>query len=43
MSFGNVSNDHKEEVDKFGLEIYSWEEFLQKVSCISICTFVFDS
>ncbi|KAG7035485.1 Long chain acyl-CoA synthetase 4 [Cucurbita argyrosperma subsp. argyrosperma] len=30
VSFGNVSNDHKEEVDKFGLEIYSWEEFLQK-------------
>lgn len=31
MSFGKVSDSHKEEVNKFGLEIYSWEEFLQKV------------
>ncbi|XP_022970006.1 long chain acyl-CoA synthetase 4-like [Cucurbita maxima] len=30
VSFGKVSNNHKEEVNKFGLEIYSWEEFLQK-------------
>lgn len=30
VSFGKVSDNHKEEVNKFGLEIYSWEEFLQK-------------
>ncbi|XP_004143868.1 long chain acyl-CoA synthetase 4 [Cucumis sativus] len=30
VSFGKVSDNHKEEVNKFGLEIYTWEEFLQK-------------
>lgn len=38
MSFGKVSDSHKEEVNKFGLEMYSWEEFLQKVSYMKVYT-----
>ncbi|XP_061374116.1 long chain acyl-CoA synthetase 4 [Gastrolobium bilobum] len=29
VSFGNVTPEQKQEVEKFGLAIYSWEEFLQ--------------
>ncbi|XP_061365178.1 long chain acyl-CoA synthetase 4-like [Gastrolobium bilobum] len=29
VSFGNVTPEQKQEVEKFGLAIYSWDEFLQ--------------
>ena len=31
MSFGKVTPEQREEVEKFGLVIYSWDEFLQLV------------
>ena len=31
VSFGKVTPEQKEEVGKFGLAIYSWEDFLQLV------------
>jgi len=31
VSFGKVSAEQKEEVEKFGLKIYSWDEFLEVV------------
>lgn len=32
VSFGEVTSQQKEEVEKFGLSIYSWEEFVSLVS-----------
>jgi len=32
ISFGGVTNDHKDEAKKHGLSIFSWEEFLIIVS-----------
>jgi hypothetical protein len=32
ISFGGVTNDHKEEAKNHGLSIFSWEEFLIMVS-----------
>jgi hypothetical protein len=32
ISFGGVTNDHKEEAKNHGLSIFSWEEFLITVS-----------
>lgn len=32
VSFGKVTHEQKEEVEKFGLAIYSWDEFLLLVS-----------
>ncbi|GLT78103.1 hypothetical protein SLA2020_496490 [Shorea laevis] len=29
VSFGNIRTEHKEEAEKFGLAMYSWDEFLQ--------------
>jgi hypothetical protein len=31
VSFGKVTPEQREEVEKFGLKIYSWDEFLQLV------------
>jgi long-chain acyl-CoA synthetase len=31
VSFGNVTQEQKEEVSKCGLSIYSWNEFLSLV------------
>lgn len=31
VSFGKVTAEQREAVEKFGLGIYSWEEFLQLV------------
>lgn len=31
VSFGNVTPEQREAVEKFGLTIHSWEEFLQLV------------
>jgi hypothetical protein len=31
VSFGKVTPEQREEVEKFGLAIYSWDEFLQLV------------
>lgn len=35
VSFGKVTPEQKEEVEKFGLAIYSWEEFLQLVGYVN--------
>jgi long-chain acyl-CoA synthetase len=32
ISFGGVTNDHKDEAKNYGLSIFSWEEFLIMVS-----------
>ncbi|KAJ8768495.1 hypothetical protein K2173_022587 [Erythroxylum novogranatense] len=29
VSFGKVTSEQREEIDKFGLEVYSWDEFLK--------------
>lgn len=34
VSFGKVTLEQREEVGKFGLDIYSWEEFLQLVGYV---------
>lgn len=34
VSFGKVTPEQREEVEKFGLAIYSWEEFLQLVGYV---------
>lgn len=31
VSFGNVTDDQSEAVGKFGVAVYSWDEFLQLV------------
>ena len=31
MSFGKVTPEQKQEVEEFGLAMYSWDEFLQVV------------
>jgi len=31
VSFGKVSAEQKQEVEKFGVKIYSWDEFLEVV------------
>lgn len=40
VSFGKVTTEQKEEVQKLGLAIYSWDEFLSLVS-FSLEEFIF--
>jgi len=35
VSFGKVTQEQKEEVRKYGLSVYSWDEFLSLVRCSS--------
>ncbi|XP_030500223.2 long chain acyl-CoA synthetase 4 [Cannabis sativa] len=53
VSFGKVTPEQRESVEKFGLKIYSWEEFLQLGDCkdfdlpvkkkTDICTIMYTS
>lgn len=36
VSFGKITPEQKEEVEKLGLQMYSWDDFLQLVSGIWI-------
>lgn len=36
MSFGKVTPQQKEEVEKFGVVLYSWDEFLQLVRLVFV-------
>ena len=31
VSFGNITHEHKEVVEKLGMQMYSWDDFLQLV------------
>lgn len=40
VSFGEVTPQQKEEIEKFGVSLYSWDEFLQVVRVL-FSTFIF--
>lgn len=33
VSFGKVTSEQKETLEKYGVALYSWNEFLQLVGC----------
>lgn len=35
VSFGKVTQEQKEEASKYGVSVYSWDEFLSLVRCPS--------
>lgn len=41
VSFGKVTPEQKQEVEKFGLTMYSWEEFLEVVGYLSVVLLLF--
>lgn len=41
VSFGKVTPEQREEVQKFGVAIYDWDEFFKLVGCCLSHTFLY--